>query len=72
MSHYREKGLLFKKSKHIFILFIAFSTFVLNFEYFFLNEGHSLRISKLIDSKRRGYLNAQKVLFLKMLPQLTC
>ena len=36
-----------------------------------INKRHSLRISEIIDSERRGYLNAQKILFLKILPQST-
>ena len=37
--------------------FIAFLKTTLNFEQKEKNESHSLSISEIIDSERRGYLN---------------
>ena len=38
-------------------LFIAFSKFPLNFEYFEKKELHSPSISEVIDSQKRVYFN---------------
>ena len=48
----------------IFAVCIKFGTFRKK------NDPHSLSISEIINSERRGYLNALKVLFLKTLPVL--
>ena len=43
----------------MFLIFIAFLEFTLNFEHFEKkNEPHSLSLSEVIDSERRAYLNA--------------
>ena len=51
---------LFKKPKTFCCIFIAFLESTLNFEYFEKKKkkSHSLSISEIIDSERRGYLNA--------------
>ena len=54
------------KTKNIFSFFES----TLSFEHFEKkNEPHSSSISEVIDSERRAYLNAGKVLFLKILWQ---
>ena len=64
---------LSKKPKMFCCYFIAFLRSIFNFQRFEnKNEPHSLSISEIIDSERRGYLNALKVLSLKTLPQSTC
>ena len=63
---------LSKQPKLFCCFFIAFLESTLNFEHFEKKfELHSLSISEIIDSERRGYLNAEKVLFLKILPEWT-
>ena len=48
---------LSKKPKKFCSIFIAFLEFTLNFEHFERNnEPHSLSISEIIESERRGYL----------------
>ena len=57
-----------KKLKPFCRNFIAFLESTLNFEHFEKkNESHSLSISEIVDSEKRSYLNASKVLFLKTL-----
>ena len=59
-----------KELKTFCRIFIAFSASTLNFKHFEKkkkNELNSLRISEIIDSERRDYLNAQRILFLKTL-----
>ena len=63
---------LSKKQKKFCCNFIAFFESTLNLEHLGKNESHSLSISEVIDSERRDYLNAQKVLFLETLRQSTC
>ena len=61
---------LSEKVKIFSRVFIAFSQFALNFEYFEKKkELHSPSISDAIDSQRRVYFNAWKVLILKTLRQ---
>lgn len=56
---------LSKKTKpFVNFLFYFWNQFL---EHFEKNESHSLRISEIIDSERRDYLNAQRILFLKTL-----
>ena len=53
--------------------FIPFVESTLNLQHFQKNiDPHSLSISEIIDSKKRGYLNAWQVLFQDNLPHLTC
>ena len=48
-----------KKPKPFCCIFIAFLESTLNFEYFEKNnEPHSISIFQIIDSEKRGYLNA--------------
>ena len=62
-----------KKPKTFCCNFIDFLESKLKFKHFEQkSEPHSLSISEIIDSERRGYLNAWKVLFLKTLRQSTC
>ena len=61
-----------KKLNTFCCFFLAFVESTCNFEYFEENEPYSLNISEIIDSERRSYLNAKKVLFLKIIPQSTC
>ena len=64
---------LSKNPKTIYFISIEFSKSSLNFEHFDQNHlPHSLYISEVIDSEKRGYLNASDVPFLKPLPQSTC
>ena len=61
---------LSKKLKTFSTFSIAFSESALNFEHFEKkNELHSAGIFDVIDSQRRVYLTARKVLFLKTLWQ---
>ena len=60
---------LSEKPKTFSQVSIAFLESTLNFKYFEKNEPHSASIFGVIDSKRRAYLNAKKVLFLKILQQ---
>ena len=46
------------KKKKNWCNFIAFLESTLNFEHFGKNEAHSLSISQIIDSEKRGYLSA--------------
>ena len=66
---------LSKKQKTFCCFFITLSESTLNFEHSEKKRNviseNSLRISEIIDSERRGYLNAQKILFLDTLPQST-
>ena len=55
---------LSKKQKKYSGIFIAFLKSLPNFEQFFKkDERQSLSFSEIIDSKKRGYLIAEKVLF---------
>ena len=49
---------LSKKPNTFCRFFIAFLESTCNFERFEKNELHSLSISEIINSERRGYLNA--------------
>ena len=49
---------LSKKRKTLCCNFIAVLKSTLNFIHFEKNEAHSFSISEIIDSERRGYLNA--------------
>ena len=55
------------KPKRVCSIFLAFLESKLNFEHFKENEPHSFSVSEIIDSERRGYSNALKILFLKTL-----
>ena len=63
---------LFEKLKVFCCIFIAFLESTLSFERFEKNESPSLSVSEIIDSKKRAYSNASKVLFLKTIWQWTC
>ena len=59
---------LSEKLKYFSKFFIAFLECTLNLEHFEKIEPHSSCISEVINSERRTYLDALKVLFLKTLP----
>ena len=60
------------KNQRYFQLFHCIFRICIKFWTFWQNiESYSLTISEIIDSKRHGYLNAERVLFLKTLRHST-
>ena len=71
MYRYQFKLNFVKNEKTYCCSFRLILESTLNFKHSGKNELHSLSISDIIESERRGYLSAWKVLFLKTLQHST-